>query len=376
MSVWARYPWRKLVAKRRGRLAVEALEDRTLPSVAIGVDASANRHAIDPNVYGTAFASTAQLADLNVPLNRDGGNASDTYSFQQDATNHGSDWFFESILSGPGNGLSYGWNSDNSVNARDRDSSRSPDELHDGFIHMQKPSDPNASWKIAVPNGTYTVHLVAGDPDNFDSVFKINVNGTLAVNGTPTSANRWLQGTVTVTVTNGVLVVSNATGSVNNKIDYIDITPVTAAAPKAAALTAAPAGGPLPAPQAVSVGKFDAGFGFQMNGLQASLALSFQGDSGKAALTFDAAANAVILSAGGAAPVRLKAGGLDLGSGHTFAVSLHYDGVTLAVRLTDTTAGATFGHAFRVNLPRLVGTSALAVFSGAADVLNWWTRAL
>jgi len=57
-----------------------------------------------PNVYGTAFATTAQLQDLNVPLNRNGGNASDTYSYPQDATNHGSDWYFESIASGSGNG--------------------------------------------------------------------------------------------------------------------------------------------------------------------------------------------------------------------------------------------------------------------------------
>src|SRR5262249_1388997 len=42
--------------------------------------------------------------DLRLPLNRNGGNASDTYSFAQDATNHGSDWFFESIASGTGNG--------------------------------------------------------------------------------------------------------------------------------------------------------------------------------------------------------------------------------------------------------------------------------
>src|SRR5205823_412654 len=51
-----------------------------------------------------AFASAAQLADLNLPLNRNGGNASDTYGFAQDATNHGSDWYFESIASGSGNG--------------------------------------------------------------------------------------------------------------------------------------------------------------------------------------------------------------------------------------------------------------------------------
>ena len=70
----------------------------------VAVNAAANVHAIDPNIYGTAFASTAQLNDLNLPLNRNGGNASDTYSYQQDATNRGSDWFFESIASGNGNG--------------------------------------------------------------------------------------------------------------------------------------------------------------------------------------------------------------------------------------------------------------------------------
>src|SRR5262245_56682368 len=77
-------------------LQVEALEVRLAPAV-VGVDAAANVHAIDPNIYGTAFASTAQLSDLKIPLNRDGGNASDTYSYPYDATNRGSDWFFESI---------------------------------------------------------------------------------------------------------------------------------------------------------------------------------------------------------------------------------------------------------------------------------------
>jgi hypothetical protein len=90
--------------RARCRLLLETLEDRCLLSVSVGVDAGANVHAIDPNIYGTAFASTAQLSDLNIPLNRDGGNASDTYSFPQDATNHGSDWYFESIASGSGNG--------------------------------------------------------------------------------------------------------------------------------------------------------------------------------------------------------------------------------------------------------------------------------
>src|SRR5438046_1168244 len=87
----------------RLRPRVEALESRVVPAL-VSVDAGASVHAIDPNVYGSAFASTAQLADLRIPINRDGGNASDTYSFAQDATNHGNDWFFESIASGSGNG--------------------------------------------------------------------------------------------------------------------------------------------------------------------------------------------------------------------------------------------------------------------------------
>src|SRR5258708_4911839 len=81
------------------RLLLENLEDRCLLTTVV-VDAGAGLHDIDPNIYGTAFASTAQLADLNSPLNRNGGNASDTYSYAQDATNHASDWYFESIASG------------------------------------------------------------------------------------------------------------------------------------------------------------------------------------------------------------------------------------------------------------------------------------
>jgi fibronectin type 3 domain-containing protein len=84
-------------------LFVEFLESRLAPAV-VGVDTSASVHAIDPNIYGSAFATTAQIQDLRLTLNRDGGNASDTYSYAQDATNHGSDWYFESIASGSGNG--------------------------------------------------------------------------------------------------------------------------------------------------------------------------------------------------------------------------------------------------------------------------------
>ncbi|MCC6369269.1 MAG: cellulase [Bryobacterales bacterium] len=63
----------------------------------ITVDASANPRRIDPRVYGVAYASTAQLADLNVALNRMGGNNTSRYNWMQNADNRGSDWYFESI---------------------------------------------------------------------------------------------------------------------------------------------------------------------------------------------------------------------------------------------------------------------------------------
>jgi hypothetical protein len=66
-------------------------------AVTVVVDAAADRHAIDSRIYGVAFASPAQLSDLNVPTNRSGGNSTTRYNWQDDASNRAQDWFFESI---------------------------------------------------------------------------------------------------------------------------------------------------------------------------------------------------------------------------------------------------------------------------------------
>ncbi|MEQ1764419.1 MAG: glycoside hydrolase family 44 protein [Pyrinomonadaceae bacterium] len=68
--------------------------------VAITVDAAADRRPINPMIYGTAFATTAQLLDLNSPLNRHGGNATTRYNWQQNATNRANDWYFQSLDDG------------------------------------------------------------------------------------------------------------------------------------------------------------------------------------------------------------------------------------------------------------------------------------
>lgn len=128
------------------------------------------------------------------------------------------------VFGARGGGLSYGWNADNSAQARWRHSSAAPDVLHDTLIHLQKPANPNASWELAVPNGRYTVRIVSGDPDNIDSVFRLNAEGVLALSGTPTSAQHWVDAASTIMVGDGRLSITNGSGSSNNKIDFIEVT--------------------------------------------------------------------------------------------------------------------------------------------------------
>ncbi|HEX9927269.1 MAG TPA: glycoside hydrolase family 44 protein [Pyrinomonadaceae bacterium] len=66
-------------------------------TVTINVNAALNRRSINPQIYGVAHATTAQLAELNAPLNRLGGNNTSRYNWQQNADNRGNDWYFQSI---------------------------------------------------------------------------------------------------------------------------------------------------------------------------------------------------------------------------------------------------------------------------------------
>ena len=121
-------------------------------------------------------------------------------------------------------GERFGWNADNAAQARDRNAATSPDQRYDTLTHLQKPANPNAVWEVAVPNGTYTVRIVAGDPDNFDGVFRLNVEGALVLSGTPRSSSRWVDSTANVAVNDGRLTISNGSGSSNNKICFVEIS--------------------------------------------------------------------------------------------------------------------------------------------------------
>jgi hypothetical protein len=100
----------------------------------------------------------------------------------------------------------------------------SPDQRYDTLTHLQKPANPDAIWEIALINGTYRVRVVAGDASNVDSVFRTTVEGVLTVSGTPTTSTRWVEGTQTVTVTDGRLTIRSGAGASNNKICFVEIT--------------------------------------------------------------------------------------------------------------------------------------------------------
>ncbi len=127
-----------------------------------------------------------------------------------------------------GNGLTYGWATDNQAGTRDRNNPASPDERYDQVTKM------TSSWNIAVPNGTYDVRIVVGDPSPNDSVYKVNVEGAPAVSGTPSETTRFFEKTLTVVVADGKLTVSNASGSIDNRLAFIEIATHQQAAPTTA----------------------------------------------------------------------------------------------------------------------------------------------
>ena len=123
-----------------------------------------------------------------------------------------------------GNGQTYGWNADNTAQMRDRNSALSPDQRYDTLALLQRPANPDAVWEIAVPNGSYLVRAVAGDATDYLVTYRIAVEGVLTVSGTSTSASRWVEGTATVSVSDGRITIRSASGATANRICFVEIT--------------------------------------------------------------------------------------------------------------------------------------------------------
>ena len=71
------------------------------------------------------------------------------------------------------NGWSYGWNQNITSGARDRNNANAPDQRYDTLNHFR-----GAIWEIEVPNGTYNLYFVCGDPSYTDQTNNIDVEGT------------------------------------------------------------------------------------------------------------------------------------------------------------------------------------------------------
>lgn len=166
-------------------LAPAMLAEPAAPAAAhtVNVDVTADRRPISPLIYGVAFASQAQLQDLNATLNRVGGTAFTSYNWAADALNTGEDYYFESLLQGPG----------------------TPGGWYDGFIDQTRAGDglpmvtvPLIDWiaKLGPSNAPLSSFSVAkygaqedADPNWADAGNGILVGGAPVVGNDPTDAS-------------------------------------------------------------------------------------------------------------------------------------------------------------------------------------------
>nr|WP_221375287.1 Ig-like domain-containing protein [Actinoplanes polyasparticus] len=84
------------------------------------------------------------------------------------------------------------------------------------------------AWEHSVANGTYQVTVSAGDQPAYDSRHTVRAEGVTAIDGfVSTAAAEFRSATVTVTVGDGRLTL-DAAGGVNTKLNYVEISRVTA----------------------------------------------------------------------------------------------------------------------------------------------------
>ncbi len=122
-----------------------------------------------------------------------------------------------------GNGQSYGWLEDNTATTRVRRASNSPDPRYDTLIHLQRNGD--FVWEMALPNGSYQVRVVAGDPGATDSMFQFDLEGQITDALKPSAVGNayWVEFKKSCTVSDGRLTVRSGSQATNNKICFIDI---------------------------------------------------------------------------------------------------------------------------------------------------------
>src|SRR5258706_10964111 len=150
----------------------------------ITIDLAVNVHPISPLIYGLAFATSNQLIDLNVPLNRSAGNSETRYNWQLNAHNRAADWYFESLA----------------------DSSATPGAAADDFMADTRNAGAQAMLTVPMigwlpklgPSRTrlssYSIAKYGAQQDSdwqwfADAGNGVRTNGTLITTNTPDDAN-------------------------------------------------------------------------------------------------------------------------------------------------------------------------------------------
>ncbi|MBK7896748.1 MAG: glycoside hydrolase family 44 protein [Anaerolineaceae bacterium] len=64
------------------------------------MDTTTVSHTISPDIYGINFADNTLAAEIGLPVNRWGGNATTRYNWKIDVSNRASDWFFMNVPDG------------------------------------------------------------------------------------------------------------------------------------------------------------------------------------------------------------------------------------------------------------------------------------
>jgi len=121
------------------------------------------------------------------------------------------------------NGLTYGWTASAASCMRNNSHLFSEDAAHDAYANMNGCGTPR--WEMQVPNGTYRVRLVVGDPATSSSgAVNVLAEGAQALAGSISEAKPWLEGSSTIVVTDGRLTLSNGSGANANKVCSVEVT--------------------------------------------------------------------------------------------------------------------------------------------------------
>ena len=114
-------------------------------------------------------------------------------------------------------GLSYGWNTDQSAQTVYNAVSRA--RKNNGFVKLAA----GATWEIAVPNGQYTIYAVAGDLTARSERIGVLAEGEVLLAGRTNQTKPFVEGAAVVDVADGRLSIAGAGVFGQDKINYLAI---------------------------------------------------------------------------------------------------------------------------------------------------------